>query len=36
MKVVKICLETIAGLHEMDGIHGVHIMAIDLFYPIGL
>jgi len=26
---IKICLETIAELREMEGIHGVHIMAIE-------
>jgi len=26
---VKICLETIAELREMEGVHGVHIMAIE-------
>jgi methylenetetrahydrofolate reductase (NADPH) len=26
---IKICLETIAELREMDGVHGVHIMAIE-------
>lgn len=26
---VKICLETIAELREIDGVHGVHIMAIE-------
>ncbi len=26
---VKICLETIAELREMEGIHGIHIMAIE-------
>ena len=26
---MKICLETIGELREMDGVHGVHIMAID-------
>jgi methylenetetrahydrofolate reductase (NADPH) len=26
---IKICLETITELREMEGIHGVHIMAIE-------
>ena len=26
---VKICLETIAELREIDGVHGIHIMAIE-------
>lgn len=26
---IRICLETIAELREMDGVHGVHIMAIE-------
>ncbi|MCP4671487.1 MAG: methylenetetrahydrofolate reductase [Desulfobacula sp.] len=26
---IKICLETIEELREMDGVHGVHIMAIE-------
>jgi methylenetetrahydrofolate reductase (NADPH) len=26
---LKICLETIAELREIEGVHGVHIMAIE-------
>jgi methylenetetrahydrofolate reductase (NADH) len=26
---IKICLETIAELREIDGVHGIHIMAIE-------
>lgn len=26
---IKICLETIAELHEIKGVHGIHIMAIE-------
>jgi methylenetetrahydrofolate reductase (NADPH) len=26
---IKICLETIAELQNMDGVHGIHIMAIE-------
>ncbi len=26
---IKICLETIAQLREMEGVHGVHVMAIE-------
>jgi len=26
---IKICLETIAELREIEGVHGIHIMAIE-------
>jgi methylenetetrahydrofolate reductase (NADPH) len=26
---IKICLETIAELRDIEGVHGVHIMAIE-------
>jgi methylenetetrahydrofolate reductase (NADPH) len=26
---VKICLETIAELREIEGVHGIHVMAIE-------
>jgi methylenetetrahydrofolate reductase (NADPH) len=26
---LKICLETIAELRQIDGVHGIHIMAIE-------
>jgi methylenetetrahydrofolate reductase (NADPH) len=26
---IKLCLETIAELREIDGVHGIHIMAIE-------
>jgi methylenetetrahydrofolate reductase (NADPH) len=26
---IEICLETIAELRELEGVHGVHIMAIE-------
>jgi methylenetetrahydrofolate reductase (NADPH) len=31
----KICLETIAELREIDGVHGVHIMAIEWEEKVG-
>ncbi|NOX33404.1 MAG: methylenetetrahydrofolate reductase [Deltaproteobacteria bacterium] len=33
---IKICLETIQELKEMDGVHGVHIMAIEWEEAVGL
>ncbi|MEE8400160.1 MAG: methylenetetrahydrofolate reductase [Desulfobacterales bacterium] len=32
---VKICLETIAELREIDGVHGIHIMAIEWEEKVG-
>lgn len=32
---VKICLETIAELREIEGVHGVHIMAIEWEEVVG-
>jgi methylenetetrahydrofolate reductase (NADPH) len=32
---IKICLETIAELREINGIHGVHIMAIEWEEKVG-
>lgn len=32
---IKICLETIAELHQVKGIHGIHIMAIENEEKVG-
>ncbi len=32
---IKICLETIAGLREIKGVHGVHVMAIEWEEKVG-
>lgn len=32
---IKICLETIAELHQIKGIHGIHIMAIENEEKVG-
>ncbi len=32
---IKICLETIAELREIKGVHGVHIMAIEWEEKVG-
>ena len=32
---IKICLETIAKMREMNGVHGVHIMAIEWEEKVG-
>lgn len=32
---IKICLETIAELREIDGVHGIHIMAIEWEEVVG-
>jgi len=32
---IKLCLETIAELREIDGVHGIHIMAIEWEAAVG-
>jgi methylenetetrahydrofolate reductase (NADPH) len=32
---IKICLETIAELRQIEGVHGVHIMAIEWEEAVG-
>jgi methylenetetrahydrofolate reductase (NADPH) len=32
---IRICLETIAGLREIEGVHGIHLMAIEWEEVVG-